>query len=197
MAAGEATSAATAYPNSIALALPPMSRVRTSERGSKYRLWSAFQGRPGPYRQQTPYCCHSRNHGLCASISSCLRFAAERSFSFSGLPSGIPKIRSSHSISAMVCSLSISLPICTTIKSGLKYRLMPHAWILFVGVSQIVPVNAGAIQKEAARDLGETGIKSVIRCPWTAESAALERVAAATSWRLVAGGGFEPPTFGL
>jgi hypothetical protein len=36
-------------------------------------------------RQQTPYRCQSRNHGLCASISSCRRFAAERSLALSGL----------------------------------------------------------------------------------------------------------------
>src|ERR1019366_5912907 len=29
-----------------------------------------------------PYRCQSRNHGLCAFISSCLRFAAERSLAF-------------------------------------------------------------------------------------------------------------------
>jgi hypothetical protein len=50
-----------------------------------------------------PYRCQRRNHGLCASISSCLRFAAERSLGFSGLASGTAKVRSSHSISAIVC----------------------------------------------------------------------------------------------
>jgi hypothetical protein len=44
---------------------------------------------------------------LCASISSCLRFAAERSLRLIGLASGTAKMRSSHSISAMVCSASI------------------------------------------------------------------------------------------
>jgi hypothetical protein len=58
-------------------------------------------------RQQTPYCCQSRNHGLFASILSCLRFAAARSLGLSGLVSGSAKMRSRHSISAIVCSASI------------------------------------------------------------------------------------------
>ncbi len=58
-------------------------------------------------RQQSPYCCQRRNHGLCASISSCLRFAAARSFGLSGLVSGAAKMRSRHSMSAIVCSASI------------------------------------------------------------------------------------------
>lgn len=58
-------------------------------------------------RQQTPYRCQSRNHGLCACMSSCLRFAAARSLGLSGLVSGTATMRSSHSISAMVCSASI------------------------------------------------------------------------------------------
>jgi hypothetical protein len=58
-------------------------------------------------RQQMPYRCQSRNHGLCACISSCLRFAAETSLGLSGLVSGTAMMRSSHSISAMVCSASI------------------------------------------------------------------------------------------
>ena len=58
-------------------------------------------------RQQTPYCCQRRNHGLCASILSCLRFAAARSLGLSGLVSGSAKMRSRHSISAIVCSASI------------------------------------------------------------------------------------------
>jgi len=48
-----------------------------------------------------------RNHGLCASASSCRRFAAERSLGVSGLVSGTAKMRSSLSISAMLCSVSI------------------------------------------------------------------------------------------
>jgi hypothetical protein len=58
-------------------------------------------------RQQTPYCCQSLNHGLRASISSCLRFKAQRSLALSGLVSGTAKMRSSDSISAMVRSASI------------------------------------------------------------------------------------------
>src|ERR1700682_5446290 len=49
-------------------------------------------------RQQRPYRSQSRNHGLCASISSCLRFAAARSSGLSGLASGAAKMRSRHSI---------------------------------------------------------------------------------------------------
>jgi hypothetical protein len=59
------------------------------------------------HRQQIPYCCQKRNHGLCASILSCLRFAAAMSLALSGLVSGFPKICSSRSISAAVCSASI------------------------------------------------------------------------------------------
>ena len=54
-----------------------------------------------------PYRCQSRNQGLYASKSSCLRFAAARSLALNGLMSGTAKKRSSHSISAMVCSASI------------------------------------------------------------------------------------------
>jgi len=39
-------------------------------------------------RQQTPNCCHNRNHGLCASISSCRRFAAKMALALSGRASG-------------------------------------------------------------------------------------------------------------
>src|SRR5271163_1828003 len=45
-------------------------------------------------RQQTPYRCQSRNHGLFASKSSCLRFAAARSLALTGLVSGTAKMRS-------------------------------------------------------------------------------------------------------
>ncbi len=44
-----------------------------------------------------------------ASVSSCLRFAAARSLALSGLVSGTAKMRSSHSISAMMYSASIRL----------------------------------------------------------------------------------------
>jgi hypothetical protein len=74
-------------------------------------LWSAhgdwYAQRCAHERQQTPYRCQSRNQGPCASISSCLRFAAERSLALSGLVSSTAKMRSSHLISAMVCSVSI------------------------------------------------------------------------------------------
>lgn len=39
-------------------------------------------------RRQTPYRCQSRNHGLFASFSSCLRLAAEMSLGPGGLVSG-------------------------------------------------------------------------------------------------------------
>jgi dienelactone hydrolase len=45
--------------------------------------------------------------GLCASISSCRRFADARSLGLRGLVSGAAKMRSSRSISAIVCSASI------------------------------------------------------------------------------------------
>ena len=60
-------------------------------------------------RQQTPYRCQSRNHGLLACFSSCRRFAAERSLALRGLVSGTAKMRSNDSISAIVCSVSILL----------------------------------------------------------------------------------------
>jgi hypothetical protein len=58
-------------------------------------------------RQHTPYRCQILNHGLCASIASCLRLAAKMSFAFTGLVSGAAKMCSSRSISAIVCSVSI------------------------------------------------------------------------------------------
>src|ERR1700733_9606106 len=70
--------------------------------GSEPTLWRFLF-----YRQQIPYDCQSRNHGLLACISSCLRFTAVRSLAVIGLVSGTSKMRSSHSISAMVCSASI------------------------------------------------------------------------------------------
>jgi len=63
------------------------------------------QSRPG--RQHTPYCCHSRNHGLCAIVSSCLRFAAEMSLALNGLVSGASNISSICSISSIMRSTSI------------------------------------------------------------------------------------------
>ena len=71
------------------------------------RVVEAEAGKEPQGRQQIPYCCHNRNHGLCASVSSCLRLAAEMSFSRSGRLSGTAKTRSSHSMSAMVCSASM------------------------------------------------------------------------------------------
>jgi len=58
-------------------------------------------------RQQTPKCCHNRNQGLCASISSCLRFAAEMSLALSGLMSGASNISCSCSMSSMMRSTSM------------------------------------------------------------------------------------------
>ena len=60
-------------------------------------------------RQHTPKCCHSRNQGLCASISSCLRLAAEMSLALSGLISGASNISCSCSISSMMRSMSMRL----------------------------------------------------------------------------------------
>lgn len=58
-------------------------------------------------RQQTPYRCHKRNHGLCASVSSCLRFAAEMSLALSGLMSGASNISCICSMSSMMRSTSM------------------------------------------------------------------------------------------
>jgi len=58
-------------------------------------------------RQQTPKCCHSRNHGLLAFIASCLRFAAATSLGLSGLMSGVSNISSSCSMSSIMRSTSI------------------------------------------------------------------------------------------
>jgi hypothetical protein len=58
-------------------------------------------------RQQTPYRCQSLNDVLWASISSCRRFAAARSFRLIGLESGTAKMYPRRSISAKVCSASI------------------------------------------------------------------------------------------
>ena len=43
-------------------------------------------------RQQMPYRCQSRNHGLCASIWSCFRLAAEMSLGVRGLVSVAAKM---------------------------------------------------------------------------------------------------------
>jgi hypothetical protein len=37
----------------------------------------------GSPRHQTPKCCHNRKYGLCPSISSCRRFAAEMALALS------------------------------------------------------------------------------------------------------------------
>jgi hypothetical protein len=55
----------------------------------------------------TTFATRAETTGYFASFLSCLRFAAERSLGLSGLVSGVAKMRSSHSISAMVCSVSI------------------------------------------------------------------------------------------
>jgi len=95
------------------------SRLRWLRRGSPYLASpSASRAPTGRHtqnvmcrtpheRQQSPYCRQSRNQGLCASISSCLRFAAARSLGLGGRVSGAAKVCSSHSISAIVRSASI------------------------------------------------------------------------------------------
>jgi hypothetical protein len=62
-------------------------------------------------RQHTPKCCQSRNHGLWANASSCLRFAAEMSLALSGLMSGASNISCSCSMSLMMRSTSMRLNI--------------------------------------------------------------------------------------
>jgi len=54
-----------------------------------------------------PYRCQSRNHGLRANASSCLRFAAARSLGPSGLISGASNISCSCSMSSMMRSTSM------------------------------------------------------------------------------------------
>jgi hypothetical protein len=54
-----------------------------------------------------PYLCHSRNHGLWANVSSCLRFAAEMSLAQIGLMSGASNISCSCSMSSIMRSTSI------------------------------------------------------------------------------------------
>lgn len=66
---------------------------------------SGMCGRSG--RQQTPKSCHRRNHGLWASTSSCLLFAADTSVALSGLISGASNISSSCWISSITRSMSI------------------------------------------------------------------------------------------
>jgi hypothetical protein len=73
-----------------------------------------------------PKCCHSRNHGLCASISSCRRFATEMALAPSGLVSGTANIRSRHSMSAIVCSAAHSVPISDTSVATVKAERHRH-----------------------------------------------------------------------
>jgi hypothetical protein len=64
-------------------------------------------------RQQTPYRCQSRNHGLCASISSCLRLAAEMSLALIG--SGVWHRESALHLAAQFAAL---LPSVNPIPKG-------------------------------------------------------------------------------
>jgi predicted ester cyclase len=56
--------------------LPPPRRCRVSRLADFSHQTSRSTGDSA--RQQMPYCCQMQNHGLFASISSCLRFAAAR-----------------------------------------------------------------------------------------------------------------------
>jgi hypothetical protein len=78
-----------------------------------------------------PYRCHSRNQGLLDCCSSCRRFAAARSLRLSGLVSRTAKMRSSDSISAMVCSASIPSQSSSTKREWVK-RNDDH-WAELVG----------------------------------------------------------------
>jgi len=56
-------------------------------------------------------------------MSSCRRFAAERSLALSGLVSGMANMRSSNSISAMVCSESIPSQYLTYEREGQTFSV--------------------------------------------------------------------------
>jgi hypothetical protein len=92
----------------VKTALHRMSGQRWPQLQSEGSIWRSL-GCQTYQRQQTPYRCQSRNHGLLACLSSCRRFTAARSLALSGLTSGSAKMPSSRSISEMVCSASIRL----------------------------------------------------------------------------------------
>jgi len=77
--------------------------------GTYCRSVSESIGFPG--RQQIPKSCQSRNHGLLARVSSCLRFAAETSLALRGLMSGVSNISSSCRMSSIMRSTSIQSSI--------------------------------------------------------------------------------------
>jgi hypothetical protein len=80
----------------------------------------------GSERVQTPYRCHKRNQGLFAYFWSCIRFAASRSASRSCRVSGSANMRSSHSISARVFSMSmLSIIVCQQLRRSADGRVSP------------------------------------------------------------------------
>jgi hypothetical protein len=85
----------------------PDAANRPALSSSGYPSVSPSRCSEGSGRQHTPYRCHSRNHGLCASISSCLRLAAEMSLAVSGRMSGASNISCICSISSMMRSTSM------------------------------------------------------------------------------------------
>jgi predicted ester cyclase len=86
--------------------LPPPRRCRVSRLADFSHQTSRSTGDSA--RQQMPYCCQMQNHGLFASISSCLRFAAARSLVLKSLVSGatMPRRRLFGSIGAKRCPSS-------------------------------------------------------------------------------------------
>lgn len=68
-------------------------------------------------RQQIPKSRQSRNHGLLARVSSCLRFAAETSLALRGLISGASNISSSCSMSSIMRSTFIRNSIANQLRS--------------------------------------------------------------------------------
>src|SRR5581483_10351382 len=100
-------------------------RIGAALRNAHYwgALYSGNRSTGDSVRQETPYCCHKRNHGLCESLSSCLRLAAATSLAVSGRMSESEKISSSCSISAMVRSTSICL------RSGSQARVSSNDWV--------------------------------------------------------------------
>src|ERR1700758_776209 len=74
-----------------------------------------------------PYLCHSRNHGLWANVSSCLRFAAEMSLALSGLMSGASNISCSCSMSSIMRSTSIPSQYLTERRGGQSVCHL-HLW---------------------------------------------------------------------
>src|SRR5579859_3553636 len=86
----------------------PLVGLKIAPGAGAYLSISPSESEGSSVRQQTPKCCHSRNQGLCASISSCFRLAAEMSLALRGRMSGASNISCSCSMSSMMRSTSMS-----------------------------------------------------------------------------------------